>query len=873
MQEKRIALLNAAKEFLFRTKRLFLKVSSRFHPVIKKLRQIFSWQRLLLLAGFFVVAAVLTVFLLVRDLPTPETFAERTIAQSTILYDRTGDVILYDIHGDEKRRIVPLTEISQYLIDATIVAEDDRFYSHVGVDPAGILRSIFINIIEGERAQGGSTITQQLVRNAVLTLEKTYTRKIREIFLALALELRFSKDEILSAYLNQISYGSLVYGVEAASQTYFGKSVTEISLTEAATLAAIPKATSYYSPHGDNRDELFARKDFIVRRMFSLGYIDAAIRDEALSSIPEVVLIQDAIIAPHFVFYVQEELEQRFGKERVEQGGLRVITTLDASLQELAETAIEEGAERNQDRYGAENAALISLDPKTGEILAMVGSRDYFSEDIDGNVNVTIRQRQPGSSFKPIVYAAAFEKGYTPDTILFDLPTNFGIQGSKEYSPRNYTGTFHGPVTARQALANSLNIPAVKMLYLTGVHEAVAFAEKLGISTLTDPHRYGLSLVLGGGAVTLLEETSAFGVFAADGMRAAPESILKVEDSNGKILYEYVAEPSRVIRKEIARQISDILSDNAARALVYGTRTALVLPDRPVAAKTGTTQDFRDAWTVGFTPSLVTGVWVGNNDYSPMRGGAAGSIVAAPIWNQFMRSALKDTPVETFPKPKAITTGKAILDGEFAAPQIIRIDKASGKLATELTPASWVEERAYGTVHDTLYWIDRNDPRGPAPENPASDPQFEEWERGVQEWFSIHSDTVVVSTEAPPTEEDDIHVPENAPTLVVFSPNKNQILEESFMIIVSGSAPLGLKTITYTLGSLAVGSLSPERNTPNFYAREVFLPDLGDTAVLTPKDLIVRAFDIFGNVTTSSVRVRVWEASVILDSIEETSDE
>lgn len=814
------------------------------------------------LFGFFILW-------LIRDLPTADTIAQRIVAQSTILYDRTGETALYDIHGDEKRRIVKLEEISPLLIDATLVAEDDQFYSHFGIDLAGIARSIFANIREGEIVQGGSTITQQFVRNAVLTLEKTYTRKIREVALALAVELTLSKNEILAGYLNQISYGSLIYGVEAASRTYFGVPVLDLTLSQAAMLAAIPKAPSYYSPHGDNRDKLFARKDFIIKRMYDLGYITTIERDVGLAETPDILPIKDAIIAPHFVFYVQERLEERFGKDRVERGGLRVITSLDLRLQEIAEHSISEVAASNLERYDAENAALLVLSPQTGEILAMVGSKNYFDEEIDGNVNVTIRPRQPGSSFKPIVYAAAFEEGYTPGTILFDLETNFGVQGAKAYIPQNYAGKFHGPLTARQALANSLNVPSVKMLYLVGVHDAIAFAERLGITTLTDPDRYGLSLVLGGGEVTLLEETAAFSVFAADGKRAAPEVILKVEDASGDVLFEHEPDPVQVIPQEVARQINDILSDNAARSLAFGTRTALVLPGRPAAAKTGTTQFFNDAWTVGYTPSLAAGVWVGNNDNSPMRKGAAGSEVAAPIWNHFMREALADVPAERFKKPKPITTGKPILDGVWVAPQIVKIDKISGKLATEYTPLDSIEERAYGTVHDTLYWIDKDNPRGAVPERPELDPQFAAWESAVQKWFSEEGELgdVKITTGAPPTEEDDVHTSENTPTVRVVRPQSGTVLDESFTIIVEATAPQSIKTVNYELESLVLGSLLPDPSQEGFFAREIFLPPIpeGDPSVIRERILTVRAFDPLGNRAVITVVVRVREALLVLE--------
>src|SRR3989344_164106 len=411
------------------------------------LKHYLPWKRVALVFAIFSLVLVFWVLWVIRDLPTAETLAERVIAQSTILYDRTGATPLYDIHGSEKRRVVGLEDISPYLIDATVVIEDDQFYSHSGLDIPGIIRSVFVDIKEGRLAQGGSTITQQLVRQAVLSTEKTFTRKIREAVLAIAVEVRFSKDEILEGYLNQIPYGSLIYGAEAASQTYFGKSAKDLALAEAATLAALPQAPSYYSPYGDNREDLFSRKDLILDRMHVLGYITAEERDQAKATTPDILPVQNSIRAPHFVFYVREELERRFGKDRVEAGGLRVVTSLDLPLQEIAERAVREGAARNLARYQAQNAALVALDPKTGEVLTMVGSKDYFDETIDGNVNVVVRPNQPGSSFKPVVYAAAFEEGYTTETVLFDLPTDFGANSGRPYAPQNYTGRHHGPVT------------------------------------------------------------------------------------------------------------------------------------------------------------------------------------------------------------------------------------------------------------------------------------------------------------------------------------------------------------------------------------------------------------------------------------------
>lgn len=798
--------------------------------------------------AFFVLLAF--IIWVSRDLPTAETFSARAIAQSTRIYDRTGTILLYDLHGDEKRTLVNLQDVSPDLIHATLVAEDDQFYHHAGVDLPGIVRSVLTNAKEFRLAQGGSTITQQLVRNAVLTTEKTFARKIREAILAFEIEARFSKDEILEAYLNQIPYGSLIYGAEAAAQTYFGRSAKDLSSAEAAALAALPKAPSYYSPYGTHRDELLTRKDHILTRMAELGYISA--QEALISQQEELVFLppKENIRAPHFVFYVQEELERRFGKERVEQGGLRVITTLNADTQAAAENAIVQGAARNESRFKGRNAALVALDPRNGEILAMVGSKDYFDPAYDGNVNVATRQRQPGSSFKPVVYAAAFKRGFTPDTVIFDVPTEFST-GGKSYSPQNYTGQTYGPITARQALANSLNIASVKVLWLAGVHETVAFAKTLGINTLTNPDEYGLSLVLGGGAVTLLEETAAFGVFAADGMRAETEAVLKVETSNNETLFEYHANPYRVVDEEVARNINNILSDNSARSLVFGPNTPLTLGSRPVAAKTGTAQDFRDAWTVGYTPSLAAGVWVGNNDYSPMRKGADGSVVAAPIWNTFMREVLVSSPIENFKLPKPILTDKPILNGSWAVENKVRIDRASGKRATEQTPPEWVEERVYRTVHDTLYWIDKRNPRGPVPDNPASDAQFAHWEKAVQEWLAAKPDLLASIQNSPPEGYDDIHIPENQPTLRIIHPQAHAALSANLLVSVFATAPLHIDSVVVFLDDSLLGTM-PKNPVDDTMFEKTFVVPSRFFSVERPGDkkerlLSVRVFDQYGN--------------------------
>lgn len=582
--------------------------------------------------------------------PIAANLVKRQSPQTTIIYDRTGQHVLYEIHGEENRVILTHDEIPDSIRIATIAAEDDRFYHHFGIDFFSILRAMKNNLQKNDMSQGASTITQQLARNAFLGREKTISRKIIELVIAIKIEKKYTKDQILDMYLNEVPYGSNAYGIEVAAQTFFGKNAKDLTLDEAALLAALPKATSYYSPYGNHLNELIFRQQNIITRIGTLKLADAETVTEAKENLitEKIIPFTARIDAPHFVFYAREELEKQFGAETLENGGLRVYTTLDYGKQQLAQQLITE-SDANLKKYGASNAALVSLDPKTGQILAMVGSKNYYDDSIDGQVNVTIRPRQPGSSFKPFAYATAFEKGYQPETKLIDVRTDFGADGSgKHYIPRNYDGKFHGVVTMRQALAMSLNVPAVKTLSLAGVQATIDLAHRLGITTLNDINRYGLSLVLGGGEVKLLDETAGYAVFAADGKKNTPTAILKVTDSQGKKLYTTTAQNTPVLDPQIARKINSILSDNAARIPIFGPNNKLFIPGKIVAAKTGTTSEFKDAWTVGFTPYIATGVWVGNNNSTPMRAGADGSYVAAPIWNKFMSQVLNDYPVEPF---------------------------------------------------------------------------------------------------------------------------------------------------------------------------------------------------------------------------------
>ncbi len=716
-----------------------------------------------------------------NDLPSPDKLQERVLAESTKIFDRSGEHLLYEIHGDTKRTLVKLEDIPQYTIDAFVSVEDQQFYNHQGFNLWGIARAVITNIVT-DKTVGGSTLTQQFVKNAILTREKTYTRKIKEVILAYQIENTYNKEEILQLYFNEIPFGSTAYGIESAAQTYFAKSAKDLSLAESAALAGMVQAPTRYSPYGNNVDQLINRQQFVLAQMLSENYITQEQHDEALTE--ELVFDRqlENIQAPHFVLYVKELLVERYGERTVEQGGLNVITSLDYEKQQAAETAVTNQAEKNLEDHEASNAALVSVDPKTGEVLAMVGSKDFFDTDIDGQVNVALRPRQPGSSFKPLVYLAAFSKGFIPESIIFDVKTTFKTDSGKDYAPNNYDLKDLGPITLRTSLQLSRNISAVKLLYLVGVSDLLNMAESFGYTTLSDRSRFGLSLVLGGGEVSLFEHVYTYATFAREGERAEPVSILKVTDTEGRVWEEWT-EPTitRVIEAEPVRLLNNVLTDDAARSSVFGSNGLLTLPGRPVAAKTGTTNDYRDAWTVGYTPSIATGVWVGNNDNSTMKRGSGGYTVAAPIWNEYMRAVLADTLVETFREPTIPEIDKPMIGGSIGQEQTLRIDTISQRLATEHTPPDLIEEKTFRKLHSILHFVDRNDPLGPIPQNPEQDPQYNNWEAGIITWAAANDIEV---NEQPPTEYDNIHLPNQQPKLTFTSPQPNQL--------ISGSVPISL---------------------------------------------------------------------------------
>lgn len=771
-----------------------------------RLRKILRAVGLVAVIGFF--AGVLAVGLLFawvsRDLPDPNRLLTRQVKKSTKIWDRTGEHLLYEIHSDQNRTLVELDQISDAAVKAAIVSEDKNFYEHKGFQLKSLIRAALQSFRRG-RVEGTSTITQQLIKNAILTNERALTRKAKELILSYQIESKFSKDEILKMYFNEIPYGSSNYGIQAAAHSYFGKDAKDLDAAEGALIAAMTKAPSRLSPYGNNKEELLWWQRFIIDEMAKEGFITAeeAEASKAIDIIAKVKPRRDAIEAPHFVLHVKEILSEKYGERDVEEGGLNVVTTLDYDKQKAAEESVTEGMEAVKE-YGGSNAALLASDPKTGQVLAMVGSADYFSDEIDGNVNVTLRLRQPGSSFKPIVYAAAIEKGFTPDTVVFDVETDFPTDTGKPYHPRNYDLSEHGPVTFRKALAGSLNIPAVKALHLAGIDQSIDFAERIGYSSLKDRSRFGLSLVLGGAEVRLVEHVAAYAAFAAEGTYRAPAFILKVTAPDGTVLEEWKDEPTAdAMSVETARNINDILSDNAARSYVFGERNYLTLPDRPVAAKTGTTNLFVDAWTMGYTPNLAAGVWVGNNDSTQMKSKADGSRVAAPIWQAFMKKALAEMPAESFTKPEPIVTGKPVLDGQ-AGEIVVKIDKFSGKLATEDTPPTAVEERIYRQAHDILHYVDRDDPRGPYPADAHEDPQYLAWETAVAAWAEKNG---WVTTEAPPTEIDDVHRDEFTPTVTFDLPGDNaEIAVRSFPVRAGAAAPRGVKRIEYSLDGVTLAT-------------------------------------------------------------------
>ena len=665
---------------------------------------------------------------IIKELPQPEKIDYFQPVQSTKIYDRTGEILLWEIHGEQNRTVVPSEEIPDYAKKATVAIEDQNFYSHSALDVKAIFRAFFKNLIKGNFSQGGSTITQQLVKNVFLTPEKTIKRKIKEVILSYWIERNYSKDQILTQDLNQIPYGSNAYGIESASKMFLGKKTKDLTIAESAALAALIQSPSYYSPWGSHLEEFLSRKDYVLRQMDVLGFIDKQQLDQALQE--KISFLSQnigSLRAPHFTMMVREYLINKYGEDMVENGGLKVITTLDWKFQEKAEAAVTEGVKRNQELYKGNNAALVVQDPKTGQVLALVGSANYSDESIDGNFNVAAQgKRQPGSTFKPFAYITAFKEGYTPETIVFDVPTEFSSNNDRCpaevnflnkdtacFHPQNFDGIFRGPVPLKQALAQSINVPSVKVLYLAGLDETITTAQKFGISTLTDRSRYGLSLVLGGGEVKLVDLVGAYSVFAQDGIKHSQSLILKVENYKGNVLEEYRDKPLQIIEPQYTRIISDILSDiNLRSGLFQASLPLTVFESYEVALKTGTTNDYKDAWAIGYTPFLTVGVWAGRTDNKPMEKQGGSVLAAIPMWSSFLKEIINNYPAETFIKPEIVASQRPMLSGQY------------------------INNTGNGPqVHNVLYYLNKKTPLQESTQpDPGNDPQFSNWEYSVLEW-------------------------------------------------------------------------------------------------------------------------------------------
>jgi len=767
------------------------------------------------LAFFLILFVIFPLFAF--NLPSPDKIVRRE-GFSTKILDRDGKV-LYDIFADQRRTPISLDDVPLYLRQATIAIEDKNFYKHKGFDITGTLRGLTRLVTRG-RAQGGSTLTQQLVKNVLLTPERSVFRKIREFILAVQIEKRYTKDEILQMYLNEAPYGGTAWGVEAASETYFGKSVKDLNLVESAILAGMPQRPSTYSPYSSDPKAYVGRAEDVLRRMREDGYITKDQEKEVDKMLPDVEFQKksSSFKAPHFVQYVKKILEDRYGERVVEQGGLKVTTTLDLDIQDEAQDIVKEEIEKVE-KLHITNGAAVVIDPETGEILAMVGSKNFNDPDYDGQVNVTLALRQPGSAIKPITYVTGFKKGYTASTLLMDVPTEFRVGPNQPlYKPVNYDGKYRGPMQVRYALANSINVAAVKMVAMVGIKDTLQTAYDLGINSLKPNSetlkRVGLSLTLGGGEVRLLELTSAYGAFMNGGYRIDPIAILKVEDSNGKVLEENKPDKGRrVLTPEQAYLIADILSDNTARAPIFGLNSLLNIPGRRVAVKTGTTNDKRDNWAIGGNSQVVVGVWVGNNDNSSMKKVASGISGASPIWRKIVLASLNGKPKVDFERPSGIVTVsidsvsgyrshdnfpsrdeifiKGTEPGDDSVHVRLKVCKGEGKLATpgDISEGNY-EEKEY-------FLFKEEDPTATLGEENL-------WQKNILNWLNDQSDPRY----HPPTE----YCGSSNPLIVDFiePSDKSSNLKNNFNVRIEADSISDIRRIDlYIDGKRIRGFTSP----------------------------------------------------------------
>lgn len=794
--------------------------------------------------GFFLYLAI--------GLPDVSALSNNVIGQSTKIYDRTGTILLADINPNNNRVVVASNDIPDLMKNATVAIEDQSFYTNPAFDLKGTIRALLTDIIHGRVVEGGSTITQQLAKNLFLTNKKDILRKLKELILALRLEKRYSKDQILTMYLNYVPYGPNIYGVEMASKDYFGVDAKDITLNEVATLAALPQAPSYYSPWGPNTGELQARKNIVLQKMLSLRYITQAQFSQAGTALPQFLPPQRAGKAPNFVSYVENYLTQQYGANALEVGGMKVITTLDWNLQQAAETAVKNGIARDSKLYDGNNGALVAEDPKTGQILAMVGSKDYYATStpagcsgpsctFQGQFNVATQGlRQPGSSLKPFIYMDLFERGFTPNTILWDAPTefetgnqscppqvNFNTKNSQCYHPVDFEGYFSGPMTIAYALANSVNVPAVKALYLLGIQNAIKTLDSFGVHTLDNQPNLGLSLVLGGGDVTLMDMVNAYSVLASNGVYRAPAAVLQVEDASGNILEQYSDNGTQVVDANYPKLINAILSNAALRSpLFQSSLNETVVPGYDVALKTGTTNDYSDAWTFGYTPDLVAGVWAGNNNHQAMKAQGSSILAAVPMWHDFMSQALHYFPSDTFQPPEPISSNISYLNGNLVA----------------------------GEYHSILYYLGR-----------TGDPEYVNWETGISDWLKNHSVNPAGFTLVNPGAAETGGQPQSSSTPATSTVSQSSDIQINLVSPQNGTfvtAPLSINAqISSSLPIIKIeaylnGSLIDSRY-GNFGQSYTYGAQLNNVSLNPQNTLVIRAANESGNFSSQQAIIYV----------------
>jgi len=807
------------------------------------MKKVFIYKIIIWFLGIIITASAvgfLGFIYLSRNLPTTEEIYAQDIIESTKIFDRTGEILLYEIRGEARRTNLRSEDIPQVLKQATVAVEDSNFFKHPAFDFRGILRALWVGVQRGRITQGGSTITQQLARNLFLTPERTVFRKIKELILAFRLEQVYTKDEILTLYLNRIPYGHNAYGVEAAAQMFFGKSAIELNLSEAAMLAALPQAPSYFSPWGLHTTELEQRRRHVLSRMKLLGMIDEQQHQFAVANKPVVrerPKTSSFAIAPHFIMEVQQYLNNKYGEDFVTRAGLNVITTLDVELQKIANTVALRGGDRNTELFSGHNAALIAMDPRNGQVLALVGSKDYFRKPepegciegstcrFEGNFNVVTQGlRQPGSAFKPFVYMAAFMRGLTPNTILFDVPTEFAAGNPNCppipdfnrsspgcYHPQNFNNLFQGPMTLKESLAESTNVTAVKTLYLAGLNYTIELAERLGFTTLTDGARLGLSLVLGGGEVRMIEMAEAYSVLANDGIRNPHTFIIQIKDNEGKILESHEASPERIVEANYARLINDILADKNLRAPLFGGSLRLTgVPGYQIAMKTGTSDDFIDVWAFGYTPNLVAGVWAGNNNRFPLQRRGGSVFAATPMWHDFISQAVKLRANEVFPASEPIETTIPILRGELNREN----------------------------PRNILFYLNRLD-----------DPQFPNWEAGVQNWLRTNVlPEILIPTRPSLTREEGERVVNVGPIINVLNIRNGDFITNDLSLRAEIRSNTGIQKIeVYINDRLADSVLGNAQKQINYYKT------FSINEFTSQNKLVIEAVNIAGNTSRAEL--------------------